>query len=126
MKKAKENGFILMVIIVQIASAAMFVLVLSASTNSMIYQTNTAYIKACQENLSASGLAWAKGSIRKNGGKIFGQTIEIDVLKMDLAHSSLNVNIQRGEGKTANIVIDSSVSAGRQKSNRSNRYVIEN
>jgi len=56
-RKEKRDGFVLVIVIITIALIGAEMFVLTGGSNTILFQTNNAYLQACQQNLIASGLA---------------------------------------------------------------------
>ena len=82
MKKPRQKGFVLILVITAMAIIGLEMYVLTGGANTMLFQSDTAYLKACERNLVTSGLAWAKQNIRNNSRETFEKTVELDVSKM--------------------------------------------
>ncbi len=82
MKKPRQKGFVLILVITAMAIIGLEMYVLAGGANTMLFQSDTAYLKACERNLITSGLAWAKQNIRNNSRENFEKTVELDVSKM--------------------------------------------
>jgi hypothetical protein len=125
MKRLRQNGFVLILVIIAIAviGIAMFVLTNIAST--MQFQSHTVYLQACERNLLASGLAWAKENIQNESREIFDKVVELDVGKMDIRGSALDVTIGAPADSATEIEVNTSCSRGRQTLRGSAKYRIE-
>ncbi len=82
MKKPRQKGFVLILVITAMAIIGLEMYVLTGGANTMLFQSDTAYLKACERNLVTSGLAWAKQNIRNKSRETFEKTVELDVSKM--------------------------------------------
>jgi hypothetical protein len=82
MKKPRQKGFVLILVITAMAIIGLEMYVLTGGANTMLFQSDTAYLKACERNLITSGLAWAKQNIQNNSRETFEKTVELDVSKM--------------------------------------------
>jgi type II secretory pathway pseudopilin PulG len=121
MKKRKQNGFILVAIIGVLAVVGTGMYVLIGGSNALLFQSNSAYLQACEANLRASGLAWAKKNIKAGDEEIFDKSIELNVSEMKMGRVSLTVNVSRPANKRPEVQIQSSCSRGRQTISR-DRY----
>jgi type II secretory pathway pseudopilin PulG len=124
MKKTRQNGFVLILVIVSIAIIGLVMSVLTNGANTMMFQSDTAYLKACERNLIASGLAWAKRNIQNNSRENFDKTIELDVSKMDIRGSSLIVTIMIPADKKPQAKVNTSCSRGRRTFRGDGEYKI--
>jgi len=125
MKKIRQNGFALLLVIIVIALVGAATCVLAGGANTMLFQSNTAYLEACERNLRASGLAWAKQNIKNRNQESFNRVVELDTANLGIRSSSLNVFISISEDKQAEVQINTSCSRARQTFKRDNRYIIE-
>ena len=124
MKKIKQNGFVLVVVIMSIAIIAIEMAVLTGGSNAILFQTNTAYLQACRRNLVASGLAWAEKNIKNGNKQIFDKTIELDTSDMNIRRATLSVTVRAPVNKKAEVQINSSVSRGRRTLRHKGKYHI--
>lgn len=125
MKKIKQNGFVLLLVITAIALVGTASYILADGTNTMLFQSDTAYLQACERNLRASGLAWAKQNIKNRNQGSFNRMIELDTANLGIRDSSLNIFISISQDKQAEVQINTSCSRARQTCKHNNRYVIE-
>jgi hypothetical protein len=98
---------------------------LSDIANTMQLQSQNAYLKACRRNLLASGLMWAKENTRKKSGEIFDKTIQLDVSKLNIRASALDVTMSIASDEEAEVQINTSCSRGRQTLKGAGKYRIE-
>ncbi len=125
MKKRKQKGFILIAIIGVLAVVGTGMYVLIGGSNALLFQSNRAYLQACEANLTTSGLAWAKKNIKAGNEEIFDTSIELDISDMKIGRGSLNVNVTRPANKRPEVQTHSSCSRGRQTLSRRDNYKIE-
>ena len=92
-KNIKRKGAALVLAITAIAIVGLEMHVLSSGTNTMLYQTDRAFLEASERNLIMSGLAWAKQNINNNNTDNFQKNIELDVSNLNTSNSSLTVKI---------------------------------
>jgi len=125
MKKTRRDGFVLVFVIVAIAVIGIQMVVLGDIVNTMQFQSQNAYLKACERNLLASGLVWAKENARKKSGDIFNKTIQLDMSKLNIRDSALDVTINIVSDEEAEVRIDTSCSRSRQTLKKTGKYRIE-
>jgi hypothetical protein len=125
MKKIRQNGFVLLLVIIAIAMVGAASYVLAGGTNTMLFQSDTVYLQACERNLRASGLAWAKQNIKNRNQGSFNKMIELDTANLGIRSSSLNVFISISQDKQAEVRINTSCSRASRTFKRNNRYIIE-
>jgi len=137
MKKARQKGFVLILVITAMAVIGLEMYVLTGGANTMLFQSDTAYLKACERNLVTSGLAWAKQNIRNNSRENFEKTVELDVSKMPgnagfrlkpavggIRGSTLIVTISMPTGEEPQAQINTRVSRGRRTFRGDGKYKI--
>ncbi len=115
----------LIIVIVAIAVIGVQMSVLADIANTMQFQSNTAYLKACERNLLASGLVWARENTRNNSSEVFDKTIQLDVSKLNIRDSALDVTINIASDEEAEVQINTSCSRGRQTLRETGKYRIE-
>ncbi len=125
MKKFKTNGFVLLLVILALAVVAVEMFVLTNISGTMQFQSHSVYLQACERNLLASGLAWARQNIRNKSGEIPGGKIELDVSEMNILNSALDVTINMPSDTEAEIRISSSCSRGRQTRKENGTFKID-
>jgi type II secretory pathway pseudopilin PulG len=125
MKKTRQNGFVLILVIVAIAVIGIQMSVLADIANTMQFQSQNAYLKACERNLLASGLVWAKENVREKGSEISGKTIQLDVSKLNIRDSALDVTISIASDEEAEVQINTTCSRSRQTLRETGKYRIE-
>jgi len=121
MKKPRQKGFALVLVITAMAIIGLEMHVLTSGANTMLFQADTAYLEACKRNLVTSGLAWAKRNIRNNNKETFEKAVELDVSKIfygsdsrRIRASSLIVTISIPTDKGPQAQINVSCSRGRR------------
>jgi hypothetical protein len=124
MKKIRQNGFVLVLVIIAIALVGTATYVLAGGTNTMLFQSDTVYLQACERNLRASGLAWAKQNIKNRNQGSFNRMIELDTANLGIRDSSLNVFISISQDKQAEVQINTSCSRASRTFKHDNRYIV--
>ena len=125
MKNLRQNGFVLVLVITVIAVVGAEMFVLTGMANTILFQSDIAYLEVVERNLVASGLAWASRNIKNQSKETFNRTIELDVTDMDIRRSTLAVIIAMPKDKQAEVQIDTSCGRGRHTLRHSNKYHIE-
>jgi len=122
-KKTRQNGFIMLFVIAFLALIAIYMILLTNDSNTIIFQTNRAYLEACKQNLTASGLIWA----RKNIGTkdISGNAVELDTADMNLKGAALSVAVSAVQKGKAQVKINTSCSKTRQRLTSAEKFTVE-
>ncbi len=125
MKGRKRNGFVLVLVITAMAVIAVEMFALAGIANTMQFQSHSAYLQACERNLLASGLTWAKQNVQNESRETFDKTIQLDVGRMNIRGSALDVTITVSPDEEAEVQINSSCTRGRQTFTGGNKYRIK-
>lgn len=124
MKRRKRKGLVLVLVVTVIAVIGIQMFALAGIANTMQFQSHTAYLRACERNLLASGLGWAKQNIQNKAGEIPGKTVELDVSRMGIRGSALGVTISTQADGPGEVRVESSCTRGRQTLNGDSKYKI--
>ncbi len=108
MKNPQQKGFVLILVIAAMGLIGAMMIVLTGSANKILFQSDTAYLQACQRNLVTSGLVWAKRNIKNQSKETFNRTIELDVTSMSISGATLSVNIDIRKDKEPEVQINTS------------------
>ena len=112
-RKTKPNGFIMLFVIVILALIGIYMIVLASDANIFGFQADRAYLEACQQNLTASGLNWAKRNVGTSKTAI--GSIELDTSDMRIKNAVLRVKLTAGEKGKSQVEINTSCSKARQR-----------
>jgi hypothetical protein len=124
MKNINDKGLVIIMVVVIMALIGTTLLYLSSSSNTMIFQTNDAYLKACQRNLITSGLTWAKSNIKKNNNEYFDKMIELNIIDVNLPKSNLAAKIISKTNNSREVQIISSSSSGKHNIKSDNFFIL--
>ena len=125
MKNTRQKGAALVLAITAMAIIGLEMHVLSSGANTMLFQSNRAYLEACNRNLITSGQAWAKRNIKNNTTETFGNSVELDVGKLNIKDSSLIVTISVTTDQEPQAQINASCSRSRQTIKSDKKYQIK-
>ena len=125
MKKIRQNGFVMIFVIVAIVLIAMAMYLLAGGANTMMFHSDTAYLRVVERNLTASGLSWAKWNIKNQNEKTFSKTIELNVDDMNIRGATLSVTIRTPTDKKPQVRINTSCTRRRRTLRNAGEYEIE-
>jgi len=125
MKKTRQKGFVLILVIVAVAVIGIQMAVLGDMANTMQFQSNAAYLTACQRNLLASGLVWARENTKSKSSDVFDRTIQLDVSKLNIRDSALDIIMSIASDEEVEAQINTSCSRGRQTLKGTGKYEIK-
>jgi hypothetical protein len=123
-KKIRQNGFVLVLVIMAIGIVGAEMFVLGGMANTILFESDIAYLEVVERNLVASGLAWARHNIENESKENFNTTIELDVTDMDIRRSTLAVMIAMPKDKKAEVQIDTSCGHSRHTLRHSEKYYV--
>ncbi|MBL7152618.1 MAG: hypothetical protein ISS79_02795 [Phycisphaerae bacterium] len=124
MKKTKQNGFVLLLVIAAITAIGVVMFILAVDSNTMIFQSDTAYLRAVQRNLTASALALAQHSVKTERTETFNKSVQLDVADLNAGDAKLDVTIQAQEGREPQVQINTSATRKRRTIKSQNKYTI--
>jgi len=122
MKEIRQNGFALILVIVVIALIGVVVFLLTEDANTIVFQSDMAYLEAVERNLIASGLAWAKQNIKNGSKDICHKDIALDVTGLNIRVATLSVVI--GTPTDNRVEVSTSCSRGRRTFRHNDKYKI--
>jgi len=125
MKNTRQKGAALVLAITAMAIIGLEMHVLSSGANTMLFQSDRAYLEASKRNLITSGLAWAKQNIENNKTENFEKSVELDVGSLNIKDSSLIVTISTPTGEEPQAQINVSCSRSRQTLKSHEKYKIK-
>jgi hypothetical protein len=124
MKTTNKKGLVIIIVVIIIAMTGSALLYLSSASNTMIYQSNNAYLKACQQNLIASGLEWARVNVHNGNTQNFDKMIELSITDMNIPNANLQVTITSRTDKQQEAQISTSNNFGRHHLKSNNTFII--
>ena len=110
----RNQGTILTLVIVALTLVGVVMFVLTGGSNTMIFQADTAYLRAVERNLIASGLAWAQERVLSDAGGPSTEPVELDTTAFGLPDVRLVVRILEVRGDAAQVQIETSCHKGRR------------
>ena len=121
MKQKRQNGFVLIVVVVLIYLFGVMLFVLAGGARTMVSESITVTLEANNTNLLASGLAWAEGNKEKLCKQKEGSTFQLNVDDLGIRGASCIITVDEVKDDGADITIAVSCTKGRRKFERSRR-----
>ena len=126
MRRLRRRGFVLIIVVVVIALMGAQLLVLSGISNSILFESETAYLEAVERNRSASGLAWAGQNAKGQSKDAFNKPVQLDLTGIGVPDTALTVTIGAPKENKARVQIKTSCGFGERRTLRhSGQYDIE-
>ena len=125
MKTTGQNGFVMVFVIISLTIVGVLMYVLADDSNTMLFQSDAAYLRAAQRNLIASGLAWARNSIESQNAEAFNKPIELDVADLGIGDVSLRVTIDVAANQKPQAQIGTSCTRKRRTLTSRDTYALE-
>jgi hypothetical protein len=98
-------------------------IILASDANIFGFQADRAYLEACRQNLTASGLAWARKNV--NTSKTATSAVELDIAEMGIKNAALSVELSVAEKGKSQVEIKTSCSKARQRLSSDKKLTIE-
>jgi len=114
---------ILVIVSIALIGAVMFVL--TDDSNTMLFQSDRAYLRAVQRNLVASGLTWARHSVKNQRTEAFNKPVQLDITNLNTHGSALTVTMDAAADRKPQVQIDASCTRARRTLTSQNKYPIE-
>ncbi len=125
MNHSRQKGAALVLAITAMAIIGLEMHVLSSGSNTMLFQSDRAYLEACKRNLITSGLAWAKRNIQNNNKEAFEKSVELNTDALNIKESNLVVTITIPTIEKPQAQINVSCSRSRQTFKSDKKYQIK-
>jgi len=103
-----------MLVIIAIALIGAIMIVLTAGADTMMFQSDTAYLQATECNLMASGSAWSRVNVRGKSPETFNRTVSLDLADMNIRGSSLTIAVGAPTDSRVEVQINTSCTRGRR------------
>jgi hypothetical protein len=104
----RNQGAILTFVIVGLTLVGVVMFVLTGGANTMIFQADTAYLRAVERNLIASGLAWAQEKVQSDANLQGVEPTALNTAAFGLPEAKLVVRILNGQGDAAEVRLETS------------------
>jgi len=124
MKHKRQEGFILIIVILLLAVISLEMYVLSQASNTLFFESKMAYSTAARRNLAASGLAWVKHNLANQTTPQKGKTVELDISDMSVRNAKLQVTILDTPGTETQARITTSFTSGEKTFTRTETYQV--
>jgi ABC-type Na+ efflux pump permease subunit len=111
------------IVVAILALIGIYMIVLASESNIFGFQADRAYLEACQQNLTASGLAWAKKNA--NTSMTTAAAVELDTADMGIKKAALSVKLSVAEKGKSQVEIETSCSKARQRLSSVKKLAIE-
>jgi hypothetical protein len=122
-RKKRQNGFVLVVVMVILALIGTYMIVLTNNANTLLFQADRAYLEACDQNLTASGLAWARKNI--DSTKTSTGAFELDTAAMNIRGAVIHIDVSAWKKGTSQVQISTSCSRASQSLNVTRKFTVE-
>ncbi len=120
--KTRQDGFVLVIVIVILALVEIYMIALTSDANTFLFQADHAYLKACEQNLTASGLAWAKQNI--DNTKNLAGAFELDATAMNIRGAVIRINVYPEKEGASQVQVSISCSRARQTLKSTRKFTI--
>jgi len=115
----------MVLVIVSLIVVGVLMYVLADDSNTMLFQSDAAYLRAVQRNLTASGLAWARNNVKSQNAELFNKPTELDVTGLGIGETSLSVTIDVAANQKPQAQIDTLCTRKRRTLTSRNKYAVD-
>ncbi len=124
MRRHREKGFILILVIMTLAAISTAIYILTAHANTMLFQSDTAHLRATQRNLTASALTWAGYNIKNQNTQALNKTENLDTTNITNRPATLTITIDAPENSKPQAQITTSTTRKRRTLKSSDKYTL--
>ncbi len=124
MKTNREKGFILVLVIAILAAIAAVMFLIADDANTMLFQSDTAHLRAAQRNLTASALAWARHNVGNEASETLNKPITLDTTTLSTRPATLSITINAAESGKPKAQITTSTTRKRRTLKSRNKYTL--
>lgn len=124
MRQHTEKGFIFVLVIMTLVSISAVIYILAAHANTMLFQTDTAYLQATERNLTASALAWARHNIANENTEVLSKPATLETTSLTTRPATLNITIDSPESDKPQAEITTSATRKRRTLKSRDKYAV--
>lgn len=100
-------------VIAMLALIGIEIFILTAVSNTLVFEANQSYLDASQNNLLASAYAWAQKNALALPDKNLNTAIQLNSDNMDAPHSTLTIVVSTPRNNQARVQINTSSTKAR-------------
>ncbi|MHC4214185.1 MAG: hypothetical protein ACYSWP_12510 [Planctomycetota bacterium] len=120
-----QKGFAIILTLVLIVLIGAGLFVLTGISNTMMFQADIAQLRAIEQNLTASGLAWAKQNKPGQSDDAPSVVTQLDVGQIGIADANLSVAFDINEDGKSEVLIKTRCRRGRHTLRKSHKFHIQ-
>ena len=122
-KRARQpRGFAIILTLVLLVLIGAGLFVLTGISNTMMFEADIAQLVAVEQNLTTSGLAWAKLNKPGQSDDAPSEVSELDVGEIGIADANLSVVFDVNENGTSEILIKTRCRRGKHTLRKSHKF----
>ena len=112
MKRTRDGGFILIMVVALMPLIAMALVVLSTGLKTLMLESSRAGIEAQSRDLAASALAWARLNAKDMSRQEGSFTVQLDTSALAMDRSICHVTVTRFEDGSAEVLVSTTCKLG--------------
>ena len=105
MKRTRDGGFILIMVVALMPLIAMALAVLSSGLRTLMFESSRAGIEVQSRNLVASSLAWARLNVKDMSQQEGSFTVQLDTSALATEQNICDVTVTRFEDGSAEVLV---------------------
>ena len=107
-----------------LASISLVIYILTAHARTMLFQSDIAYLRATQRNLTASALAWAGYNIKNQNTEALSKPANLDTMSITTRSATLTITIDAPESGRPQAQITTSTTRKRRTLKSHDKYTL--
>jgi hypothetical protein len=124
MKRANNNGFVMLYVVMILLLIGLAMVLLSYSSKIMAFESSTAVLEANCRNILASSLTWAEHNSQKLLQLGQDATVQLDISSLGISRSACQIAVKKIEAHQLQIEISVSCIRGKRRLVRDAEYMI--
>ena len=113
MTPARNTGFAVVLALLAVTVVGASLVLLTGTSRALLFGSKQMYLDACNRNLAASGLAWARQNAPGTTGQPAAPTRKLPVDALDIPGGELTVAVDRPQGEPSKVTITTACRPGR-------------
>jgi hypothetical protein len=124
MKTTREEGFILTMVILFLGLMSIVLLFLNEGVQTTLSQADRMYLAAVEQNLAASGAAWAASQLSADHPIPADRALDLDSKAFGDHPCGLSVRLAKRSDSRSEVVVSTTCAKSRWEFSRSRTYAI--
>ena len=124
MRRVKQNGFILIIVVFILSLVGLAMILLSSSSTIMAFGSSTAALEANCQNIMVSSMTWAEQNRERLLQLGQDATVQLDISSLGISRSACQIAVKKIEDRGLEIEITVSCIQGKRRLVRDAGYIL--